>query len=307
MTTAAEPHRDTHGIPPDVYNRRWLILAILNLSLVTIVIAVSSLNVAIPTIQRDLGASGTELQWIVDAYALVFAGLLLPAGALGDRFGRKGALEIGLFIFGGAALAASQATDPGQLIGLRTMMGVGAALIMPATLSILTNVFRDPRERGRAIAIWAGFSGLGVHTLLSIQNLFPRVYRNYLFAQVGVIDSASFKGVSEIEELKKQTISDLGKYVAFARRLGFRADSRFAVGTEAVEQVLGVCQAIRDEFPRSIFYLGQLIFENDRFYYRLLHNDTAFAIQRRLQFEGLQAIVLPIRVLESRRRLRRVS
>ena len=160
MTTAAEPHRDTHRIPPDVYNRRWLILAILNLSLVTIVIAVSSLNVAIPTIQRDLGASGTELQWIVDAYALVFAGLLLPAGALGDRFGRKGALEIGLFIFGGAALAASQATDPGQLIGLRTMMGVGAALIMPATLSIILNSF-PMHERGKAIAIWAAFAGVG--------------------------------------------------------------------------------------------------------------------------------------------------
>ncbi len=143
--------------------------------------------------------------------------------------------------------------------------------------------------------------------MLSIQTLFPRVYRSYLFVQVGVIDSASFKGASEIEELRKQTISDLGKYVAFARRLGFRADSRFAVGTEAVEQVVRVCQEIREELPRSIFYLGQLIFENDRFYYRLLHNDTAFAIQRRLQFEGLQAIVLPIRVLESPRRLRRVG
>ena len=110
MTTTAESHVDTFGIAPDVYRRRWLILAILNLSLVTIVMAVSSLNVALPTIQRDLGASGTELQWIVDAYALVFAGLLLPAGALGDRFGRKGALEVGLVIFGAAALVG----EPGE-------------------------------------------------------------------------------------------------------------------------------------------------------------------------------------------------
>lgn len=166
---------------------------------------------------------------------------------------------------------------------------------------------RIPRDDPVAVLLVNGFSGLGVHTLLSIQNLFPRVYRNYLFVQIGVIDSASFKGASEIEELRKQTISDLRKYVVFAHRLGFRADSRFAIGTEAVEQVVGVCQKIREEFPRSIFYLGQLIFENDRFYYRLLHNDTAFSIQRRLQFEGLQAIVLPIRVLESRRRLRKVS
>ncbi len=160
MTTAAGSHRDTHDIPPDVYRRRWLILAILNLSLVTIVIAVSAINVALPTIQRELGASGTELQWIVDAYALVFAGLLLPAGALGDRFGRKGALEVGLLIFGGAAVAASQATDPAQLIGLRAVMGAGAALIMPATLSIILNSF-PIQERPKAIAIWAAFAGVG--------------------------------------------------------------------------------------------------------------------------------------------------
>ena len=154
------PGVDTHGIAPDVYRRRWLILAILNLSLVTIVMAVSALNVALPTIQRDLGASGTELQWIVDAYALVFAGLLLPAGALGDRFGRKGALEVGLVIFGAAAFAASQASDPGQLIALRTVMGVGAAFIMPATLSIILNSF-PIQERPKAIAIWAAFAGVG--------------------------------------------------------------------------------------------------------------------------------------------------
>jgi MFS family permease len=162
---SAAPNPDTHGvdtqgIAPDVYRRRWLILAILNLSLVTIVMAVSALNVALPTIQRDLGASGTELQWIVDAYALVFAGLLLPAGALGDRFGRKGALEVGLVIFGAAAFAASQASDPGQLIALRTVMGVGAAFIMPATLSIILNSF-PIQERPKAIAIWAAFAGVG--------------------------------------------------------------------------------------------------------------------------------------------------
>jgi hypothetical protein len=167
----------------------------------------------------------------------------------------------------------------------------------------------DPIVRDEALAVLLvnGFSGLGVHTLLSIQNLFPRVYRNYLFVQIGVIDSAAFKGAREIDELKKQTIADLEKYVAFARRLGFRADYRFAIGTEAVEQVVKLSEEIRKEFPRSIFYLGQLVFENDRFYHRILHNETAFAIQRRLQFAGLQAIVLPIRVLQSGQRLKEVS
>ena len=115
----ADDHADTFGVPPDVYHRRWLIHGVLCISLIVIVINVSSLNVALPTIQERLGASGTQLQWIVDGYALVFAGLLLPGGALGDRFGRKGALQTGLTIFGLAALAASRADSPGQLIAFR--------------------------------------------------------------------------------------------------------------------------------------------------------------------------------------------
>ena len=151
---------DTYGIDPAIYHRRWLILSVLCISLVTIVVAVSSLNVAIPTIIRELGANSTESLWIIEAYALVFAGVLLPAGALGDRFGRKWALLGGLVIFGGMALVASFAGSPAQLIAARAVMGIGAALIMPATLSIITNVF-PPHERQRAIATWAGLAGAG--------------------------------------------------------------------------------------------------------------------------------------------------
>ncbi len=154
------PPDDTFGIPADVYERRWAILGVLCLSLVLVVISVSSLNVALPTIQRSLFASGTELQWIVDAYALVFAGFLLPAGALGDRFGRKGALQIGLVVFGAAALAGSLANDATALILARAVMGIGAALIMPATLSIIVNCF-PLHERPKAVAVWAGFAGVG--------------------------------------------------------------------------------------------------------------------------------------------------
>jgi len=158
----------------------------------------------------------------------------------------------------------------------------------------------EPIPRGEAVAVMLvnGFSGLGVHTVLSVQNLFPRLYKNYVFASVGVVDSSHFKGVDEIDALKAQTIEDLEKYVSFAQRLGFRAEYRYGIGTEAVDQVVELCEKVRTEFPRSIFYLGQLVFERDRFYYRLLHNETAFGIQRRLQFAGLQAIVVPIRVLE---------
>lgn len=145
-----------------VHARRWFTLATLCLSLLIIVMDNTILNVAIPSLVQELGATNSQLQWIVDGYTLVFAGLLLTTGSLGDRFGRKLALRIGILVFAvGSTLSALSGT-PAQLIAARSLMGVGGALIMPSTLSILTNVFRDPRERGRAIAIWAGFSGLGV-------------------------------------------------------------------------------------------------------------------------------------------------
>ena len=130
------------------------------LSLVLVVMTVSGLNTALPTIQSDLGASASELQWIVDAYAMVFAGLLLSAGAIGDRFGRRRALLGGLTVFGVGTLVGGLATSSTQLIAGRAVMGVGAAFIMPATLSIITAIF-PPNERTRAIAVWAGFAGAG--------------------------------------------------------------------------------------------------------------------------------------------------
>jgi EmrB/QacA subfamily drug resistance transporter len=119
------------------------------------------LNVALPTLAQDLGATGSQLQWMVDAYLLVFAGLLLTMGALGDRFGRKLALDAGLLVFVAASAASAFAGSAEVLIAARAAMGIGAALIMPATLSIITNIF-PPTERGRAIGVWAGMAGLGV-------------------------------------------------------------------------------------------------------------------------------------------------
>ena len=162
MTQLDQLPPDTDDLHDHVHARRWLILAVLCLSLLIIVMDNTILNVAIPSLVDDLGASNSELQWIIDAYVLVFAGLLLTAGSLSDRFGRKGALQLGIVLFGLGSAFAALSTTTVQLIGSRAFMGIGGALIMPSTLSILTNVFRDPRERGRAIAVWAGFAGLGV-------------------------------------------------------------------------------------------------------------------------------------------------
>ncbi|MCB0976331.1 MAG: DHA2 family efflux MFS transporter permease subunit [Acidimicrobiales bacterium] len=151
---------DYEGIDPDVYNRRWAILAVLCTSLMIVIIGNTSLNVAIPTLGKELNASLSALQWMVDAYSLLFAGLLFTAGTLGDRFGRKGALQGGLVLFLIGALVASVAETSGTVIAGRAIMGVAAAFVMPSTLSILTNVF-PARERPKAIAMWAGISGGG--------------------------------------------------------------------------------------------------------------------------------------------------
>ncbi|MGI9120607.1 MAG: MFS transporter [Acidimicrobiales bacterium] len=142
------------------YERRWWTLAVLCLSLVMVILGNTVLNVALPTLVTELGATSTQLQWMVDSYALVFSGLLLTGGALGDRFGRKGALQIGLAIFGLGSVLSTFATSAGHLIATRALMGLGAALVMPATLSILTHVF-PAAERARAIAIWAGLAASG--------------------------------------------------------------------------------------------------------------------------------------------------
>jgi EmrB/QacA subfamily drug resistance transporter len=145
---------------PRIASRRWFLLAMMCLSLVLVVMSVSGLVTAIPTMQEALKASPSEIQWILDAYAIVFAGLLLTAGAIGDRFGRKRALLSGLVVFGAGSLFAGFATSAGQVIAGRAVMGIGAAFVMPATLSIITTIF-PPEERGRAIAVWAGFAGAG--------------------------------------------------------------------------------------------------------------------------------------------------
>jgi EmrB/QacA subfamily drug resistance transporter len=153
--------------PAVAHRRRWLTLLVLCLSLIVIGIDNTILNVAIPTLAKPtgaggLGASASELQWIVDAYTIVFAGLLLTAGSLGDRFGRYRALTLGLVVFGIGSVLSAFAPSATVLIGTRALMGIGASAIMPATLSILTNVFHDPRERAKAIGVWAGVSAIGI-------------------------------------------------------------------------------------------------------------------------------------------------
>jgi len=147
---------------PDTQGHRWLTLAVLSLSLLIVSLDNTILNVALPVMVRAMHASSSELQWIVDSYAIVFAGLLLVAGSLGDRLGRKWVFVAGLAIFAAGSAASAFSATPDRLIVARAFMGIGAAAVMPSTLSILTNVFVDPDDRALAIGIWSATTGLGV-------------------------------------------------------------------------------------------------------------------------------------------------
>ncbi len=156
-----------HGTPPaqvsdDIHARRWGILGILCLSVFVVIMDGTIVNIALPTLVVELDASTTQLQWIVEAYLLVFTGLLLAAGTIGDRYGRRRALTIGLVAFSVTSVLAGLVDSAEALIASRALMGIGAALIFPATLAILTNVFVDPKERAAAIGAWSGVAGLSV-------------------------------------------------------------------------------------------------------------------------------------------------
>jgi EmrB/QacA subfamily drug resistance transporter len=159
-TEGARMHEST--ITAGTNPHRWRILVVLCISVFLAVVDNTIVNVALPTLSRSLNATISDLQWVVDAYALVFASLLLVGGSLGDRFGRKGALQVGLVGFALCSLGASFASTTGQLIVGRAAMGVFAALVFPATLAILTNVFTDEAERAKAIGVWSGVVGLAV-------------------------------------------------------------------------------------------------------------------------------------------------
>lgn len=160
--SSANPKADQFGaFGPEGHPRRWAILAVLVVSLLIVVLDNTILNIALPTIQRDLQASQSELVWAVDSYVLVFAALLFTWGVLGDRIGRKKVLVIGLTIFALASLIAAFSVNAGMLIGMRAVMGIGGAAVLPTTLAIITVIF-PPHERGKAIGVWAGAVGAAV-------------------------------------------------------------------------------------------------------------------------------------------------
>jgi len=155
----------------------------------------------------------------------------------------------------------------------------------------------DP-GRPAAVLLVSGYGGLGIHALLTVQRLFPGPFQSFVFVSVGAVDAATMKGVAEVDRVREVTRAGLARYVALAHRLGLAATSRMAVGTETVAEAERLCRQVAREFPRAVFFAGKLIFQREGWLQRLLHNETANQLQRRLQFAGINTMVLPVRVLE---------
>jgi amino acid transporter len=155
----------------------------------------------------------------------------------------------------------------------------------------------DPKKQ-TAVLLVNAYSGLGIHTLLILLKTFPGQYKQVYFASVGVLDSGNFKGVDEVAKLRVDRQQTLDKFILLARTLGLAADGEYTLGTDPVAESAHLCVRIRQKFPRSVFFAGKLLFEAEKWYYPLLHNETAYAITRRLQLQGIPMVVMPIRILK---------
>ncbi len=152
------------------------------------------------------------------------------------------------------------------------------------------------KEDPTAVVLVAGYGGLGIHTLLNVFRFFPDQFKNVVFVSVGVIDSAELKGSEQIDSIKDHLDEALQKYVKLAAYLDYPATYRLAMGTEVVDEAVELCATVAEEYPKATFFAGQLVFEEESWFHRFLHNQTAFSIQRRLLWQGRTMVVLPVRV-----------
>jgi hypothetical protein len=153
----------------------------------------------------------------------------------------------------------------------------------------------DPKQPTAAILV-ASYGGIGIHTMLNVNRSFPKFFKNFVFISVGVVDSGDFKGEHAVEELRKRTEEMLEKYVQLSQGLGYPATSRYAIGTDVVEEAEQVCHEVAREFTATTFFAGKMIFQKEQWWHRILHNETALALQQRLQWAGRTMVTMPVRV-----------
>jgi amino acid transporter len=273
---------------------------------ITTLVVMYSINVFLTFTLTELGMS---LHWIRSRrmtpdwkrlLAIHGTGLMLCACillvTLYEKFGEGGWVTV---LITGATIALCFAIKrhyrrvAAGFESLDSLMAIGQIPETP-----LENPAPMNKQEPTAILTVQRFSGFGLHQILSIQRLMPGYIQNYVFISAAVVDSGNFKGVEELGRLETECRTQLEKYVQWSRANGLKADYRMATGTEATETLEKLCIEVSKEFPRNIVFTGKLIFHEEKWYQRLLHNETASALQRRLQFDGLQTVVLPIRVLK---------
>ena len=164
-------------------------------------------------------------------------------------------------------------------------------------LEPVTKVADRKLDAPTAVFLVTGYNGLGLHAVLGVPRLFGNHFKNFVFVSVGVIDSSQFKGAAEVEHLRQKTQQDLQRYVDFAQSMGVHSEYWYSLGTDAIEELDKLCAEVAKKFPRAVFFSGKLVFARENFLTRLLHNQAAHTIQRRLQFAGLQMVVLPVRAV----------
>jgi hypothetical protein len=172
---------------------------------------------------------------------------------------------------------------------------VAAAL---ADDAIVTDKTPPPCDHSARTAVFLvnGFNGLGLHTLLAVVRMFPKVYQNFIFLQVGVLDAGNFKGAAEVENLREHSRHEVQRFVSYMSRRGFHAEAHYALGTDIVDEAAKLCGSIAEQFPQATFFAGQLVFKDESLVTRWLHNHTVFELQRRLYQNGRPMLILPIQV-----------
>lgn len=184
----------------------------------------------------------------------------------------------------------------GHYQGVRNALRETDGILRTVSFPDTRNTSPPDPEQPTAVHLVYGYNGLGVHTLLVMSKLFPNLYKNVIFVSVAVIDSGTFKGVDSVNKLEESTREFLGKYVDLAQRMGFASDCRMATSTDIVESLADLCKYYHARFPDTTVFSGQLVFSRDRIYHRLLHNSTAFTVQRRLLHDEIAMVILPMRV-----------
>ena len=278
-----------------------LVLMIFSHGSITFLVTMYAINVFLTFSISEFGMSRffyknrtVDKDWkrhiLIHLIGLVLCSTILTV-TLYEKFGQGGWLTIFLT---SALIGVCFAIHGHYQSVMRGMRKLDVLLDTVPTTGVKNTSPVNPRKM-TAVQLVTGFHGFGVNTFYSIVKNFPNVYENFIFVSIAVVDSGTFKGSAELSALAESTKKGLQKYVDLAQDMGFAADYRIDIGTDVVDMAVPLCKNIAKEFPNSTFFTGQIVFRHENPFQKILHNETAFAIQRRLQYSGITTVILPIK------------